>query len=539
MRYGIGLRRRHAALVAYLLIGICSAGFLAPARAQQDVVLENHIYKDGQDSITFRRIEFTGTNLSRDEVLKLFSATGSTQERLAIATKLQASRIALPSVVLSAGDARITIADLVATGVEAGKVKQLAVGGLDSSTPSKPDGLLRFKTGALQLDGADVGGLLQALADNDLKKAVAQFQRFSARDIEAQAPDDGTPAGAPGGNLNTVKIAVLSADAAFDSGLPLRFVVKADHVTVDVPPSSPSAAKLKDIGIDRIDASFGFTGTYDPTTKVYELEDVTMSGANLGTLTLKGQFTHIEPGVFSAQQGDRIFALLGAGIAGFDLRFTNDGIAEKILGEAARQQNVSLAAFKADLTKAVAVIPMLLGGNPNAGPIAEALARFVDDPKRLSISAKAKAGSVSLIELFAIREPGSLFAIADVQVAANDTAAGNAPVSAPPAASDQPLTGAAAWQKLIGNSISGKDEDGNALTEYYLADGTVKQLVDDETATGKWVIKSGKVCFTFPDDDEDEEACYNVTVDGTIATFADDKGSGRRYQIVPGNPKRL
>ncbi len=49
---------------------------------------------------------------------------------------------------------------------------------------------------------------------------------------------------------------------------------------------------------------------------------------------------------------------------------------------------------------------------------------------------------------------------------------------------------------MLGNSISGKDEDGNPLTEYYLSDGTVKQLVDDETATGKWVIKGEKVIKT-------------------------------------------
>ena len=111
-----------------------------------------------------------------------------------------------------------------------------------------------------------------------------------------------------------------------------------------------------------------------------------------------------------------------------------------------------------------------------------------------------------------------------------------AAVAAPPAAS-APLSGLAAWNSLLGNTISGKDTDGNPLVEYYSDKGTVKQLLDDETSTGKWSFKDNKVCFEFPDDDE--ESCYGVKVDGSIATFTDSDGKGKRYDILPGNPKKL
>ncbi|WP_139267535.1 MULTISPECIES: hypothetical protein [unclassified Beijerinckia] len=516
-----------------------------PALAQQNVVLENHTYDDGsKGSIAFRRIEFTDTNLSRDDVAKLFSATTSREDMAAIARRLKAARIAIPSVVLTGPEARMTLADFVATDVDAdaGKVKQLAIGTFDVSFLDKPTGALRFKSGPLQLDGANIVGLLQAIRDKDLQKGMAQFTHFSVRDVEGEGPDKDTPADAIGGNLTKVKIAVVSADATFNGGLPLRLAAKADNVVVEVPPSSDGAIKLKEMGIDRLDLSFGFAGIYDPTKQTYGLDDLTVAGAGLGAVTMKGRFTGVEPGAFSSLQSDRILALLGAGVAAIDMRFTNGGIAEKVLQEAARQQNQSVAALKGDLAKAASVLPLLLGGNANGLKIADALARFVDDPKQLAVSMTAKSGSLGFIDLLSIRDPASLFAVADVQVAANQVADNATPPAASPgaaAAPDQPLSGPTAWQKLIGNSISGKDEDGNPLTEYYLADGTVKQLVDDATATGKWVIKGDKVCFTFPDDEEDEEACYNVTVDGTIATFTDDEGSGRRYEILPGNPKRL
>lgn len=75
------------------------------------------------------------------------------------------------------------------------------------------------------------------------------------------------------------------------------------------------------------------------------------------------------------------------------------------------------------------------------------------------------------------------------------------------------------------------------MFEYYEKDGTVKQMVDTDVASGKWSIANGKVCFEFPDEEDAE--CYKLTVEGDAATFTDDEGSGRRFQVLPGNPKKL
>jgi len=100
------------------------------------------------------------------------------------------------------------------------------------------------------------------------------------------------------------------------------------------------------------------------------------------------------------------------------------------------------------------------------------------------------------------------------------------------------LTGLDAWNALLGNTITGKSADGEELVEFYDKNGTVKQMLDNEVAEGKWSFKGGKVCFEFPDDDDDP-SCSGVTVDGDIATFTDDKGSGRRFTVLKGNPKKL
>jgi hypothetical protein len=46
------------------------------------------------------------------------------------------------------------------------------------------------------------------------------------------------------------------------------------------------------------------------------------------------------------------------------------------------------------------------------------------------------------------------------------------------------LTGTAAWNQLVGNSITG-EEDGKTLVEYYAPDGTAKSMHGNEISTGQ------------------------------------------------------
>ena len=113
-----------------------------------------------------------------------------------------------------------------------------------------------------------------------------------------------------------------------------------------------------------------------------------------------------------------------------------------------------------------------------------------------------------------------------------------APQSPPPAPqAPTKLTGLAAWSALVGNTVAGKDSDGDDLYEFYKPDGTLKQLNDETVTSGKWALKGQKVCIVYSG--EDDETCYQVEVFGDAATFTDDDGDGQRYKILKGNPKGL
>jgi hypothetical protein len=116
---------------------------------------------------------------------------------------------------------------------------------------------------------------------------------------------------------------------------------------------------------------------------------------------------------------------------------------------------------------------------------------------------------------------------------ASPEVAAPAPVAA--AAPADRLTGRAAWNQLVGNSIIG-DDDGETLVEYYAADGTSKSMSGNKISTGRWTFGGERVCFKYTDEPRD---CYKVEVSGDVVTFYDKDGSGLRYTLLKGNPRKL
>ena len=96
----------------------------------------------------------------------------------------------------------------------------------------------------------------------------------------------------------------------------------------------------------------------------------------------------------------------------------------------------------------------------------------------------------------------------------------------------QEMTGAAAWAKLVGNTVTGK-VGGADYTDYYLADGSVKSLEDSKLSTGKWTLEGLNVCFAPP------RRCYVIEVVGDVATFTPRTGEAYRVNILQGNAKNL
>ncbi len=541
----------HSASTALALVW--TIGCMTPAFALETIVLDNVTMQNpGKATATIKQIEFVGTNLTKEEVQKIFTVGTPKADVSALAAKLVASRISIPEVIISDKDGKLTVSGIQATDVNAGKVGHFGIAGVDGTVPSD-NGPVALKSGAIAVDGAGFSGLLSAVQSGDMGSATSHFGHFSWQGLEIAAPDKDTPATAPGGNLVKIKIGSMSGDGTADGDVPLKTTAAIKDFVIELPPSSQGGQSLAAAGYSALNLGFTFSSTYNPAAKTVAIDDLTFSGLNVGSLGLKLGLGGVDKAVFTGKSEERMMSLMGGSISGLEIRFVDTGVAAKVLDFAAQRQGKTPAALKGEASAmATQFIPVLLGGHPSALKIAEQVSTFINNPKALTVTAKPKSGSLAFMEAMGLMDPKAFLDKIDVTVLAQADGAAPAASAPAPAVSSAPaaprpaasapaaaarLTGAAAWATLIGNSVSGKNEDGDALTEYYLANGTVKQLVDDEVATGKWVLRGNDVCFEFPDDDD--ETCYKLVVDGNIATFTDEDGAGRRYTVEKGNPKKL
>ncbi|MDB5593630.1 MAG: hypothetical protein JWM36_591 [Hyphomicrobiales bacterium] len=520
-----------------LLAGTC--GMISPASAL-DTVLENVTVKDSSTAVLLLgRVEVTGANLTQEELTKLFAEGTPGDERRALAAKLKADKLAIPSAVLTNKGSKITISKIFATNIANGKVEHAGLSGIDGANTDDTGGVGTIKSGPIVLDGSNLSSLLGA------PSGTLSFTHLGLEDLAITSPDKDTPATAVGGNMFNVKVGTLSVDSQFDGNVLLKSAIGLKKLSIQAPPSSQTGQQFAAAGYDKLDLGLDYASTYDPATRVLSLEGLTISGAGAGSLQLKARLGGIDKSLMSGAAMDNLASLMTGNVVSADVGYVDSGLVEKSVGYFATQQQKSPAALRAE-TAAMArqLIPMLLGGAPNALSIAETVAAFVTAPTTLTVAMKPKTGSVGFLELMQIDSPSSFLEKIDVDVRAAGVAAAPAALAAPAAApagkaapAARTLKGLEAWAALTGNTIGGKDTDGQPLFEYYTKDGKVMQLDDDETATGTWTIEAGKVCFEFPDDDE--ATCYGVTVDGNTATFIDDDGKGKRYEILPGNPKKL
>ncbi len=548
---------RRPRLGAAFLLGLSAFAPLAlttPARAL-DTTLEN-VVVDNADKGSFRiaRIEIVGANLTQDELAKLFAPATSVDERRALAARLKADRIAIPEAVLTNKDSRITISNVAATGIADGKVARAGFASIDGTAKTDAGDTVTLKSGALTVEGADVSAFLGT-------GGAAAFSRFSWDNVAVMAPDTTTPASAPGGNLVSVNIASLSADATFDGPVALKSAATVKGLVIQLPPASPAAQQLTAFGYDKLDLGVVYAGVYDPAAKTYALDELSVTGAGAGTLRLKSMFGGVDKAAFSGAAMERMMALMQGKVSAVDIGFADAGLTAKAIAFFAKMQQKPPAALQAEAAAmAGQIIPAVLGGAPKAPAIAAAVQSFITSPGAITILMRPKAGPLAFGEIMQITDPPSFLAKVDLDVqtaaatgaapapaapapaasaAAPPQAVASAPAAAPPAAPAAPrqLAGLDAWNALLGNTVTGKNDDDEVIFEFYTKDGVVKQLNDDEITTGKWSFKNGQVCFEYPDDDD--PSCYKLVVDGTTATFTDEDGTGLRYQILPGNPKKL
>ncbi len=405
---------RAALLTTSLLAATSALGW--PLAGGGDVTIDNLAVKslDG-DAFTIAHVEFTNTNLSKDEVIKLLTPDTPSDDERALAQKLKAEKIAIPSIDIVGKDgSKIHLAGFTANHVDGGKIETLDLASVEATGTDK--GPISLKSGALHVDGLDVALLLAQTDSPDPSAPPSRLGGLSLAGLDIVAPD---PEGAPG---QSIHIAFGSIDMHNDySGYTLaKSASKVTGLVIEPSPDSDAGKSLASLGYTKLELTMTIGVSYQADAKTLSLDDFTIDGAQMGSIGFRAAFTDVGPQLFGADSGARVQALLEAGVASVELKLVNAGLFEKALAYIAKQQNVSVDDLRKQWsTMAGTVAPVMLGGDPGGLALGTETQAFIAEPKSLTVDVKAKSGALKASDFMAIGDLGEFTGKLDISAAAN------------------------------------------------------------------------------------------------------------------------
>jgi hypothetical protein len=139
----------------------------------------------------------------------------------------------------------------------------------------------------------------------------------------------------------------------------------------------------------------------------------------MGSVGLRAEFGNIDPALLNGDPMAALATLMTVEFASTELTIVNDGLIDKALAVAAKEQGKKPDQLKKEAGAMVTQFaPMMLGGDPSSLQVAAALGAFIRDPKSLSVKVKGKDGPLKFTELD-FDQPMSILQELDITAAAN------------------------------------------------------------------------------------------------------------------------
>jgi hypothetical protein len=332
------------------------------------------------------------------------------------------------------GDAdTATITDLKATmtAKEGGKTSTLAIGSLTLDDAKVADG--RIEAGAVaatnltvkedggsagvtigQITGAGLAGPLKAGISPDMQTSVGEM---TATDIVVNA-DDGTTI-----PIDTVE--VTTGQVVDGSPREISFAADGIGVTVANLPDEEAKAQLTRLGYDKLKLSFALAGGWDADEETLTVEDISIGGENMGTLSLAASLGGLTEEVMEQLKADgnddqKMQLLQGLTVEELEISFENQSLVNRFLNAQAKEAGTTPEALVDQLTPAIPEMLKMLANPDFEAKVAAAATAFLKAPANLTITA-APAQPVPIAQLVGtvMMAPQSLPTVLNVTVEAN------------------------------------------------------------------------------------------------------------------------
>lgn len=271
---------------------------------------------------------------------------------------------------------------LVAKGFSGGILREATMEGfgLDSADGGK------LAVERLSLDGLDLAHALGGPGLGGLRFARASLAKFSG-----DTPD---PEG--GGRLK------FSADSAeidlgnFREGVPTKAAFRFQGFKIDLAGRGEEAASgkiLRALGYAALEFSGSGSAEWREATRELEVSQLRLDSKDMGALTLAAKLSGVDAGVFNPNPLVAGSLLLAAKLDRLEATLEGGGLLERMLANEAKASGTDLAELRAEYADNLAkVVIAELGDDDKARRIADAIERYVANPKRLRIAFAAPKG---------------------------------------------------------------------------------------------------------------------------------------------------
>lgn len=279
-----------------------------------------------------------------------------------------------------------------------------------------PEGSMRLASFAIEgigLRGSIAG--LRAVAASDAREIGAtearrlapriRATRFGGLDVNLTKP-----------GAEPVRLAIDAVELATANpvdGVPTSLRLALNNIVVPIASATgmDPTGQLGQLGYSTLAVSTRADLAWNETDRQFTLSDLSVEGADMGRVALRGVVGNVSKDVFSPDMTLAAVAAQGAAIRSLDLEVEDGGLVQRLLAAQSKATGESVEAVRAEAgAYATLGLPGMLGDNPATKALGRAVAQFIARPGRLYVGLKAKsAAGVAAADLAGASNPAAFF----------------------------------------------------------------------------------------------------------------------------------
>jgi hypothetical protein len=218
--------------------------------------------------------------------------------------------------------------------------------------------------------------------ETNWRKLIPSFDGLSFADVSFDIPDEGNKGQRIAGGIGAFDISL----ASYVNGIPSDISASTHGLTFAVPDTA-DAAPLKALGIETLNLGADIKARWDEATKTIAVENIALSGVDLGSLAISGTLANAGAELFSDNDQVALAASMALTVTELKIDIQNSGIAPTLIAAAAAEQKLDPEAFHVQLVAMSRALPMgVLGATQEALKVGEALGTFLEGAPNLTIT---------------------------------------------------------------------------------------------------------------------------------------------------------